>query len=667
MSGQDENPFDLQKASHYSSEEILGYWVDITEQPGGLVSVLKPTSIMPMFLLGGKGSGKTHLMRFCSAPVRAAHYGGDLLSAIKADRYAGIYVPAEALNTHKFSGKGLDTEAWSSVFSMYFEAWLATTLLLIVQEAIKEKFNQPQADPFTSRLRSLFNVDVDINTLADLLQYLVALRRKVDFVVNNSAITRNISSLEVPFSTGSLLFGVPDLVAETFEDLGNPLFVYLVDELENFTNEQQKFLNTLIRYRKGRSTIKVGTRLYGVKTFATLGSGEPIKLGSEFDQVELDAILRDPGTEYRAFAIKLTLRRLGQGRLSSAIRDEASLIGAFEELDKSDYWRVTTVALMKSYDDSGRPRPHMQTLGRKLSEADIPARIIDEVLETLRMPDHPILEKNNTFIFIRRWRGGADLAVSTAKKVAQQASAFRAKGRASAQDYTQVLDHFSSDLLAQMYRSARQPIPYAGFDTLVELSQGIPRNLLILLAQIYRRALFAGEQPFAGGKISIASQTNGVIEGAKSFWDDAQPDADASDVRDSMEGLALLFRSIRFSDAPSECDLCTFSIALDKLTDKSRHILSTAEKWSHLIRIPEGAKNRNYRSIDAKLQFAPMLAPRWELSHHRRGAIELRAELANAIFDPAERDRLVQLVRSRIARMNAPNMWQHSHGQTTLL
>jgi hypothetical protein len=666
MSGSDENPFDLQKASHYSSEEILGHWVDIAEQHGGLVAVLQPTSITPMFLLGGKGSGKTHLMRYCSAPVQAARHG-DLVSAIKVERYAGVYVPAEALNTYKFAGKGLDTEAWSTVFSMYFETWLATSLLSVVQEAIKDKFNEPQAEPFASRLRGLFDVEVRIRTLAELLRYLVSLKKNIDFVVNNSAITRDISSLVVPFSTGSLLFGIPDLVADTFSELGNPLFVYLVDELENFTSDQQKFLNTLIRYRKGRATIKVGARLYGVKTFETLGSGEPIKPGSEFAQVELDKFLRDHGAEYRAFAINLTLRRLRQGRLSSVIRDETSLTSAFEELDKSDYWRVTTLALMRSYDDTGRPRPHIQTLERKLSDANIPAEVVGEVIRTLRVPDHPLLEKVNTFLFVRRWSGGEALAVPTAKEVAQEALAFRANGRAAAKDYTQVLDHFSSDLLAQMYRAARQPIPYAGFDTLVELSQGIPRNLLVILAHIYRRALFAGEHPFAGGKISIASQTNGVIEGAKSFWDDAQPDADASDVRDSMEGLALLFRSIRFSDAPSECDLCTFSVTLDKLTDRSRNILSTAEKWSHLIRIPEGAKNRNHRSIDAKFQFAPMLAPRWELSHHRRGAIELKAELANAIFDPAERDGLVQLVQSRIAKMNAPHMWQHSNGQTTLL
>ena len=60
MSSHDENPFDLQKASNYSSEEIRDHWVDLAQQHGGLVSFLKPTSITPMVLLGGKGSGKTH-------------------------------------------------------------------------------------------------------------------------------------------------------------------------------------------------------------------------------------------------------------------------------------------------------------------------------------------------------------------------------------------------------------------------------------------------------------------------------------------------------------------------------------------------------------------------------------------------------------------------------
>ena len=668
MTRPDENPFNLQKASNYSSEQILGHWVDIAAQHGGgLVSFLEPTSVTPMLLLGSKGSGKTHLMRFCSAPVQAARHNGDLLKAIKAERYVGIYVPAEALNTYKFSGKGLDAEAWSTVFSMYFETWLTTNLLTAVQEAIGQRFDEPQSQPFVTQLRALFDTNTTINTLSDLLKILVDLRKKIDFVVNNSAITRNISGLVVPFSTGSLIFGIPDLIAETFADLNNPLFVYLVDELENFTDEQQKFINTLIRYRKGRATIKVGARLYGVKTFATLGSGEPIKEGSEFTKVELDRFLRDHSAEYRSFTVKLAVRRLKEARLSPAICDEASLAAAFEELDTSDSWGNITRALMKSYDDAGKERPHLRKLRRKLSEHNISSVTLEKLFMAIRVPDHPFLEKTNTFLFVRRWSGKEVDALPLAAEIAQEAHTFRVSGRKEAKDYSQVLDHFSSDLLAQMYREARQHLPYAGLDALIEISQGIPRNLLGMLAHVYRRALFAGEQPFAGGKISIASQTDGIIEGAKSFWSEAQPDIGASEVRESLEGLALLFRSIRYSDAPSECDLCTFSINFDKLTERSKAVLRIAENWSHVIRIPAGAKNKNNRSIDAKYQFAPMLAPLWEISHHRRGLIELQSELANAIFDPDARDGLLKLVQSRIAVMNAPRMWQHSNDQITFL
>lgn len=665
MPALDDNPFDLQKASHYSIEEILGFWVDIAGQHGGLVSVLEPTSMTPMLLLGGKGSGKTHLMRYCSAPVQAARHG-NLIAAIRAERYVGIYVPAEALNTHKFAGKGLGEEAWAAAFGMYFENWLVSKLLEVVREALGDAFATSQGVAFERSLRDLFDIEVEVSSLQETLDYLLALRKSTDHTVNMSAITRDISSLLIPFSTGRLIFGIPDLIAEHFPILGNPVFVYLIDELENLTSDQQVFLNTLIRYRKGRATIKIGARLYGVRTYATLGSGEPIRQGSEFIQVELDRFLRDHADEYRDFAVHLTLSRLKRGGVLS-VDSEDALLACFEELERSEHWRDQSLAIVNRRDREGRPRPHIQNLKRKLEEAGLTELTINEVLGNLEWRDQPFLEKTNTFMFIRQWDGRDGTAAALANKLAADARHFLKSGRPGAPAYAQAISHFSSDLLAQLYREARRRLPYAGFETLVELSQGIPRNLLGMLSHIYRRAVFAGEKPFSGGRITIASQTYGVVEGAKAFWNEAQPDADVAEVRDAVEGLALLFRSIRFSDAPSECDLCTFSVNLDKLTDRARQVIRTAENWSNLIRIGAGSKNKNTESLDAKFQFSPMLAPLWEISHHRRGNIELHPELANAIFDPTERDGLSQLVQSRVANMNAPRMWSRSEPQTSLL
>src|SRR5438552_14342014 len=124
-----QNPFDLLRASDYSNAEVLEHWVDISADQGGLLEILKPRLVMPMLLLGRKGSGKPHLMRYCSAPVQAARYGGDLAKAVTAEQYLGIYVRAEGMNLQKFSGKGQDEDTWLAIFGMYFEFWLASNLL----------------------------------------------------------------------------------------------------------------------------------------------------------------------------------------------------------------------------------------------------------------------------------------------------------------------------------------------------------------------------------------------------------------------------------------------------------------------------------------------------------------------------------------------------------
>ena len=55
------NPFDVTKAVDYSDGEIYDSWVDLDN--GGFAQLVDPTSSTPQFLLGGKGTGRTHLMR----------------------------------------------------------------------------------------------------------------------------------------------------------------------------------------------------------------------------------------------------------------------------------------------------------------------------------------------------------------------------------------------------------------------------------------------------------------------------------------------------------------------------------------------------------------------------------------------------------------------------
>lgn len=649
-----DNPFELSKASNFSDTEILDYWVDIMEDKGGLMSVLQPRDITPMLLLGGKGSGKTHLMRYCSAPVQVARHRGILTNALHKEGFVGIYVPAEGLNTHKFSNKGQDAEAWAGVFAMYFEIWLATSLLETLEKYSGSELSPVDDHKLAAAIAALFDINMagEFSTLRGVIDYLVRIRKNIDYIVNNSALSRSLDGIQITFSHGRLAFGIPQLIAEHFPAFLGKTIVYLIDEAENLTADQQKFLNTLIRHRKGNATIRVGARLYGIRTYETLSAGELNKLDAEFQQVILDGFLRDQRDEYGKLVNGLVATRLSRIQRRPSVPYE--LEDYFERLDKDEHWQSATRELVRAGDKVGRERPYFKKLESFIAATfQANESLATEVIESLRMKEFPLLEKASVFMLYKQWPSRRADLVEAARSIGEQAEQYRDGKRGTS--FAQTLDHFRSDLIAQIYRDFRRRVPFAGVKTLVELSQGIPRNFLTILKYIYRRSYFANENPFMGGKISVASQSHGVRDSSSWFWEDAQPDGDGDEVREGVEALAMLFRSIRFSDRPAECDLCTFSVEMDALSPTSRRVLKLAENWSYLVQTRDGARNKNDRGVSAKYQLGPMLAPKWDLSEHRRGNIELRADLANAIFDRAARDALPALIKARVAGMKGPS------------
>ncbi|TMJ18650.1 MAG: hypothetical protein E6G92_02070 [Alphaproteobacteria bacterium] len=654
--GLHENPFDLNRASDFSDAEIAEHWVDFSDAPGGLLGILKPTLRLPMLLLGGKGSGKTHLMRYCSAPVQAARRDGSLTRAVAQDGYLGIYVLANALNTDKFSGKGLSAEYWNPIFSMYFELWLATSLVDILRDFCAQRHEPIDEAAFAAGVSDLFDISMsgEFRDVSSLLAYLTRTRKSIDFAVNNSSLSGKAAEITITFSPGRLVFGIPRLIADLVPELAEVLIVYLIDEVENFTEDQQRFLNSLIRYRSGNATIKLGARLYGVKTYETLGSGEPIKRNAEYERVELDRLLREQPREYENLVRSLVQKRLQAFGSLVDTKGNRALDQCFEILDSSNYWEAAQRDLMPHGESDRRRYLHSRLKDDLKLIPGMADDDVEAVLIALAVPDHLFLEKASSFYFRKKWPKSVAQAIDLAQYAGDQARALAAGYRNEGKALHDFISYWGSDILAQLYYDFRRRVPYTGFPTLVTLSQGSPRNLLTNLKHIYRRAQFAGEHPFEGGVISIRSQTDGVRDGASWFWEDAQPGSDGMRVREAVEGIAILFRTVRFGHAPSECDLCMFSVALDELTDNSRKVLRIAENWSYLIRLPEGRRNKNNRRVDEKFRLAPMLAPRWEVSEHLRGSIELAGEFANAILDPDLRSTLPTIFKRRVNRIVSP-------------
>lgn len=647
------NPFSVTRAVDFSDQEILKKWVDFPGA-GGIADIAKPDSAMPMIILGGKGSGKTHLLRLLSTSARAA--GGATPEMLRASGYLGIYLRCGGINSSRFSSKGGSEEEWAAVFRYYFDLTLAELALRDAARAIdRENTTAEHEREACLKIMSEFDVweEPAANSIADMNAALTRLRRAIDIEVNNAALTKRID-VRISATPGRLVCGVPQALALSLPCLSRLRFTYLVDELENLSEDQQIYVNSLVRESASPSSIKVGARLYGLKTMRTLSSEEELKEGSEYERLVVDEYLRAAGDKaFRAFAAQLCVLRLRDAQFAAPGRDHDAqkwMASQFEERETSTYGdRETDFVTADS-----RSRPWMKRLESHLAKVLGPGRtsLVDDIVTLLCFEQHPLVERVALHVFYQEWHlygPTRDAAGSIRKRV----DAFLRNPKASP-EFLQSFRHWRGDMLAHVLRDYKRPIVRSGFNDLVRLAHGLPRHLLVILKHVFSWSLFREERPFSGGIISIESQRRGIDDAAEWFFQDARiAGSDGDRLQVAVKRIAELFKAVRYSDKPSEVDVCAFSVDMTAVTEEARHILQLAEKWSLLTGKDGGRPDRNSFRVDAKYRLNPLLAVRWDLSIGLRGELQLSGDDVSTILC-GDADAASEVVSRRTASMNGP-------------
>ena len=662
-----DNPFEITKAVDFSDDQINGTWVD-WPAPGGFAAFMKVESPIPRIVLGGKGTGRTHVMRHYSAPVQAIRGKDDPIDQATKDGVLGIYVRCSGLNSSRFQGRGQTDEAWQSVFAQYADLWLAQASLEAFATITEKQPASAEVErAIAEDVRELVGGTVlDSNKgLDSLSEGLYRVQRDIDLAVNNAALNHG-APLEVTIRTnpGELVFAVPDAIRRHYERLRGVSLLYLIDEFENFEKQQQEYVNSLIRERRQGTSFMVGVRTFGLRTLKTLGGGEENKRGSEFDEIVPDWNYRrhtrgeKENNWFDDFCRKVIARRLSESRL---IDD-----GWAEQLDKkldqffvvpgSDYEEKL---IIDRYGNEDRPYltafKDQLILSRGSGPVPIAEEDIDFVVNATRVTSRPLLEKANILLMYRAWTAGNRL-VETAQEMLAAQPVTNSYGVVRPNKVQQsVLNYYASDLKAQLCVDAHGHLWYAGLNQFIAMSDGLPRNLLVILKNIYRWALFYGEEPFRGNPISQEAQRMGVLEATEWFISDARPlGGDGVDVVAAVRNLGALFRQSRFSDKPAECSAASFSVDLSKCTKRAREVVTMAEERALLVRVSKGQRHRNTGITESKFHMNRLLSPLWDLPVARRGTFSLNPEEINAIFDTNQGQQLQHVLRERLRRMTAP-------------
>lgn len=654
------NPFSITKANDLSDEQIRDYWVDLAPG-GGFESLISPRELMPKLFLGGKGSGKTHIFRYFSFPLQCVRTDSKaILDKVMEDGYLGIYVRCRGLDASRFSGKAQDREKWTYLFSYYMDLWLAYHVLGILQKLTDEgglDFSGVSTE-FSTNVLALFESDESrpLKTVGDLREFIRALQKQVDYSVNKAAITGQLDE-EIRVSPGRLVFGIPKILASFVPELDQITFLYLIDELENIEAGQQQYINTLIRERQGYVTFRLGVRTYGMRTYKTLAADEKIISGSEYDPVYLDEHLRIAKKEYRKFSRDLVVSRLRQAGFVDRSKNKSVDVDGFFTVECGDSqggFDTTFVRAKEGEREYFRKLRERLEIGlsRNISPGLSSPSDVHTVIDRLRLPDDPILEKINILLLYRAWNCKSNL-IDSSGQIAKACARYREYGKEKT-SYSYAVQHFSSDMYAQVCREYHRRFHYRGLATFINLSDGIPRNLLILLKTIYKWAVFAGEDPFGSLPISTRSQDRGVLETTDWFFRDAPVGGGraAHNARTVVSRLGELFRALLYADKPPECSLNTFSASTTDLSVEK--IVEVATDFSLLVKIPRGQKNKNTRGVDNKYQLNKMLVPRWGLPLARRGAISLSGKEVRIVFDPSAEEEFNTIKKIRVARANFP-------------
>jgi hypothetical protein len=127
------NPFLLTKSNDLTDDQIEELWIEFSTEGSGS-AFFSPNSPMPTIILGGKGSGKTHLMRYYSFDIQMIRFerNSDVEAGLKTDGYIGIYTRAGGLNAERFHGKYVTEEQWKDIFAYYMELWFAQEAIAVL-------------------------------------------------------------------------------------------------------------------------------------------------------------------------------------------------------------------------------------------------------------------------------------------------------------------------------------------------------------------------------------------------------------------------------------------------------------------------------------------------------------------------------------------------------
>ncbi len=225
----------------------------------------------PCVLVGGRGTGKTTVLRCLSYVGQYAMYNDDI-DRFDINKYIGIYFRCDTNHVHAFSGKGIDDGTWMNIFAHYFNLIFTAGILEFISWHKKLKpGDEDLSEHACCMIATSLHLGDNISDLRELMEALEMAMSRFQADVNNIA-DGNMPKLSM---AGDPIKIVTEQ-ARKLRQFHGKTFYLLIDEYENLLDSQQQIVNTLLKHVPQSYTIKIGVREMGWRIKHTMNTQESV-------------------------------------------------------------------------------------------------------------------------------------------------------------------------------------------------------------------------------------------------------------------------------------------------------------------------------------------------------------------------------------------------------
>jgi hypothetical protein len=581
------------------------------------------TTRKPRLIIGGRGCGKTMLLRYLSHQSMFSPSRPDVPDA--ALSHIGLFWRTDTHFANLMHARGVNEDIWEAAFSHM-------AALILGMEVIDSLISIG-----TSRSQALQTADLqqlDFKRLQafnpQLPSKFKALRTELETDLwKFESWVSNVRTMQQPtFLPGrNFVFALIREVKNQLAGLTDANFFVYVDEYENLREYQREIINTWLKHSEKPLIFNLAMKRNSIDTLDTTGP-EALANIHDFRVHDLEEYMLAEDTDVflaEILFLELAIAGIKHPKIGiSQLRDESKLA------DRKDPAYIETMLLAaremlpgvtqselaaEVFNDAALLRKLRESIARALKK-----RQSSLTVDRFVRPHQPEASIVTPVILHRKNRNPEDV-------IEELNSLERGKENNFTGRTNWIHNNFIGSLL-QLYDPYDKPCPfYAGFKTFQQMSRGNIRHFLELCYKSINRG--AQKQLYTGTPITPAAQAEAARQASTAFLGEIRSfGPHGNQLHTFVLRLGSLFALAHRRPSLSESEQSHFSAkeSATMLSDADLFFLREATKWSVLFEEPATKTKDFFSPLSVDYVLNPIYAPYFHISYRKKRKLELTTD-----------------------------------------